>query len=535
MHNYLERNKLLRKINVLFFVIIGILMIQSKYIYGRHFYFNNIFIGIIILILIISFFLSSYYKKSELCYQRNMYFLLWIITIFTTYAAYIGEYTAVGAIQILLLSVCVFSIFNQKTMKIFTGIYVVSIIPIAIFCELGMVNKIVKLSAILGMLSMAYIKSKYEINIAKKLNEIFVEKKQIIDNAKEAFAIHEMVFDSKGKPFDYIFIDVNSAFENIIGSCKYTIINRTVLEIWPKTEKFWIDFYGNVVINKKAKKTTNYSGELKKFFEVSAYPIGEKGFGTLFFDVTKRVENDRKLKNLIEKMENTDQLKTKFLQDVNHRLRTPLNGMMGMMQLMNREDLGKENQEILEIMIKEMKHTKNIINQISQYVNIQSIECKYTKHNIKKIIERLVAPYQKRNFNISIIIDEICEEEEVFFEENILNKVCKELIKNAAKHTLYKKIEIYILCELDSEKLTHLYKIVVKDFGLGITKEEQKYIFNEFYHQDFINIYKEEEEICISMCKQMLEIIGGDLMFESEVGKGTMFTMHLPIYLTNEI
>ena len=108
--------------------------------------------------------------------------------------------------------------------------------------------------------------------------------------------------------------------------------------------------------------------------------------------------------------------------------------------------------------------------------------------------------------------------------------VLKELLTNAIKHTRENKIEIILECEKNIKEEMHYFHLKVKDFGPGIEKEKLIYIFNEFYHHDFINIYKEEDNYSIPICKQMLLSSGGDLLVESQIGFETTFKMLLPVY-----
>ena len=80
----------------------------------------------------------------------------------------------------------------------------------------------------------------------------------------------------------------------------------------PHTEKYWIDFYGSVVLDKVQKQMMNYSKELNKFFEVSSYPVGENKFAVLFMDVTEKIQQNRNMKEAIKRIEKADKLKTQF-------------------------------------------------------------------------------------------------------------------------------------------------------------------------------------------------------------------------------
>ncbi|MCE5188422.1 MAG: PAS domain S-box protein [Eubacteriales bacterium] len=123
----------------------------------------------------------------------------------------------------------------------------------------------------------------------------------------DAFALHEIICDKNGKPINYRFLAVNSAFEKMTGLVAPNIIGKTVLEILPKTEAYWIETYGRVALTGEPIQFENYSSETDKYFVVSAYSPAPKQFACTFSDVTNRLRAEReanwimsRLKGLLE-------------------------------------------------------------------------------------------------------------------------------------------------------------------------------------------------------------------------------------------
>ena len=109
----------------------------------------------------------------------------------------------------------------------------------------------------------------------------------------DAFALHEIICDENGEPVDYRFLAVNSAFEKMTGLVAENIIGKTVLEILPKTEQYWIKTYGKVALSGEPIQFENYSSEADKYFVVSAYQPAPKQFACTFSDITNRVRAER--------------------------------------------------------------------------------------------------------------------------------------------------------------------------------------------------------------------------------------------------
>ncbi len=131
------------------------------------------------------------------------------------------------------------------------------------------------------------------------LNNIVTEKNhaEMINKSAYGFASHKMLFDDNGKGIDYIFLEVNPAFERITSLKSADIIGKRVTEVLPGIEKTdFIKTYAEVVATGQAKNFEMYSPQLKRHFNVCAYKIQDDNFVTLFQDITQNKENEEKLR-----------------------------------------------------------------------------------------------------------------------------------------------------------------------------------------------------------------------------------------------
>lgn len=100
------------------------------------------------------------------------------------------------------------------------------------------------------------------------------------------FAIHRMLFDKNGKPVDYIFLDVNPAFERLTGINRKKIIGRRVRSVLPETEEIWIERYGNVVRTGTSDSFEAYSQSIGRHYMVVAFSMGESDFAVTFYETS---------------------------------------------------------------------------------------------------------------------------------------------------------------------------------------------------------------------------------------------------------
>lgn len=108
----------------------------------------------------------------------------------------------------------------------------------------------------------------------------------LLEAMQEGMALHEIICDESGKPCDYRFLEVNSAFEKATGLKREQVIGKTVLEVLPETEPYWIETYGEVALTGEMVQFENYSGALDKYFQVTAYSHRKGQFATVLFDIS---------------------------------------------------------------------------------------------------------------------------------------------------------------------------------------------------------------------------------------------------------
>lgn len=124
--------------------------------------------------------------------------------------------------------------------------------------------------------------------------------RQLFNNLVAGFALHEIILNEDGTPCDYRFLEVNPAFEKIIGLKAEALIGRRLLDCLPDTEPYWISIYGEVATTGQARQFENYNGETGKHYSVTAYAPEPGFFATIFFDINDRTRAEQEMKRLAE-------------------------------------------------------------------------------------------------------------------------------------------------------------------------------------------------------------------------------------------
>lgn len=133
----------------------------------------------------------------------------------------------------------------------------------------------------------------YEETICTKCREGL---QSIIDAMSEGYAVHEIICDDNGIPINYKYMEVNHAFEKMTGFKREDVIGKTIKEISPDIDSFWINTYGEVALTERPKSFENYDDVLDKYFRVSVFSHKKGVFTTIFTDISEIKEKEEALK-----------------------------------------------------------------------------------------------------------------------------------------------------------------------------------------------------------------------------------------------
>jgi len=141
-------------------------------------------------------------------------------------------------------------------------------------------------------------------DLAKREADLRTSEKKyrsLFDNMLDGFAYHKIIQDENGKPSDYVFLEVNSAFERLTGLKKEVLLGKRVTEVLPgiqESEFDWIGEYGRVALTGQELRTEQYSEQLGKWYAVSAFSPMKGHFVALFEDITERKQTEERTKHL---------------------------------------------------------------------------------------------------------------------------------------------------------------------------------------------------------------------------------------------
>ncbi len=290
-------------------------------------------------------------------------------------------------------------------------------------------------------------------------------------------------------------------------------------------------------------ETSNYEshGVLgNKIFDINHTGIlyrGKKAMLEIFQDITERKRVESELINAKEKAEQSDRLKSAFLTNMSHEIRTPMNGILGFTELLKEPNLSSDDQRdfIQTIQISGAR----MLNTINNIVDISKVESGLTQVDIKEtnINEKIEFTYK------FFKPDAEAKELKLLFKNGLNTKesviktdnekvygILTNLVKNAIKFTYEGSIEF------GYEKKGEYLEFFVKDTGVGIPENKKELIFERFRQgsESLDRIY-EGSGLGLSISKSYVDMLGGKIWVESEVGKGSTFYFTIPYNGVSEV
>jgi len=232
-----------------------------------------------------------------------------------------------------------------------------------------------------------------------------------------------------------------------------------------------------------------------------------------------------------EKLEEASKLKSQFLANVNHELRTPVSAVIGYAHLVLRATEGQISQLQRENLQDLLKNAERLLSQIDSLLDFSKIEAgKMEVHvepvEVNELIQTAISTIEpsSNGGNVRIMREIASDIPALNTDREKLRQIILNLLDNAVKFT--ERGEIRISASLQNGS----FKLAVSDTGIGIQTDDLNKIFEEFHQGDLSTTKKYRGTgLGLAIVKQYVNLLGGDVAVESEVGKGSVFTVTLPL------
>ncbi|MCP4823324.1 MAG: HAMP domain-containing histidine kinase [Shimia sp.] len=295
-------------------------------------------------------------------------------------------------------------------------------------------------------------------------------------------------------------------------------------------------------VNAVLTQQSQTAGELPVFLSVLVFVIALFAAVFAWFTVARplvaeilRIQSE--LQEEAQAARASDMAKTQFLATISHELRTPMNGVIGAAQLLELVDLPEEDRELIDILNSCADSQMALIEEILTFGEIEAgalrmksepIEVKGFMKNATSFATILA---QKKDLSFHLEVPE--NTPEILGDAKRLQQVVVNLVGNAVKFTDAGSVHVSATVVQAEGTEDAVFSVAVTDTGAGIAPEDQAKIFERFVQADSSSSRKAGGTgLGLSIAQGIAQEANGDITLESEVGKGSTFTLTIPTKLS---
>jgi PAS domain S-box-containing protein len=386
-------------------------------------------------------------------------------------------------------------------------------------------NEIHLLNTVADIFNSALDQEKMELSL-NRTNENF---KSLFNNSPDGIYVYD---------YNGYLLDANLAACQLNGIPKEQLVRRHVSQLVPPED-------APNVANDFLKWTTGeYTFIESKLINQNGdiIPVEIRGTQISYFDtpsvlllardISKRKETEMEMIEAKNRAEQSDRLKSAFLGQISHEMRTPLNSIIGFADMLKSELTDGDMKEMADFILKGGSRLLNTFNLILDLSEIEAnvMQAQLEKLDLIRFIKQRVPSFiqnaNEKNLDFSCLLKN--EEIIVKSDEGLLEKIVFNLVDNALKYTRSGSITISAEVEPDADKPVALLK--VRDTGIGIAPEKLRDIFSNFRQaSEGHNREFEGAGLGLSVTKGMVQLMNGQITVNSEIGKGSTFTVRFPL------
>ena len=361
-------------------------------------------------------------------------------------------------------------------------------------------------------------------------------KKELLESEQRMIQLirqNELVLNNINSGLAYIANDYIVQWENI-SLCSKSLS----YEAYKKGELCYLTAHNRTTpcencVMQRARKSGQVESILfnldnKHVIEVFATPIFNEqgdvdGVVIRVDDVTERQHMIGELETARRRAEQSDKLKSAFLANMSHEIRTPLNAIVGFSDLLMVTEDQEEKEEFIQIINANNELLLKLINDILDLSKIEagSVELKYEDFDLAVYFNELAASMHRRVVNPQVRLVPVNPYETctVRLDKNRLAQILTNFVTNAIKYTSKGTIE------MGYEKIDGDIRLYVRDTGIGIPEDKKDKVFHRF---EKLDEFAQGTGLGLSICKAIVEACRGEIGFESEFDKGSLFWAVLP-------
>lgn len=338
-----------------------------------------------------------------------------------------------------------------------------------------------------------------------------------------------IILDSKAR-----IVEANPAVSELLGFEQSELIGRRISDFYPQDQNdSALDAFQQAAEHGTVRVEMDFVNARDE--RVSTEVVGNMIMtpdGPIYHgvarDISARVATEQNLRNAKEAAEKANRAKSDFLANMSHEMRTPLNGIIGSLVLLDRSQISAEQIRFVTAAERSAETLLTLIDDLLDLSRIEAgeLDLELTPFNpdeLIAIVEDVFGPAADQK-GIRLDTELVVTSDNIVVDSGKIRQVLLNLVGNSLKFTQRGRIHVFV------HERSGVLEFAVSDSGIGISKADQAFLFDRFRQVDASQSRKHDGAgLGLAICRELVDLMGGTISVESELGEGAVFRFLVPV------
>lgn len=333
----------------------------------------------------------------------------------------------------------------------------------------------------------------------------------------------------------------NDAFALLWPECGTEIANKAILAMFPR---LLFDEQGlGGILSVARHAITEIGNDGVRWFNMTSNMVewhGQKARQIIVVDTTNQVKVEHTLEDARRRAEAAAQAKSNFLAMMSHEIRSPMNGIISVGEMLGKSKLDEEQNQLVTIINQSASTLLTILDDVLDLSKIEAGKLQINNHQFELpsvltgVTNLLAQGFKQKNVELSIdLADDLPKA--VVGDSNRIRQIMYNLLSNALKFTEKGSVQLVATREESVAGHPCTVRIAITDTGIGINSKTMNRLFQPFEQADS-SIARQYggTGLGLSICRRLADLMGGNIEVDSTVGKGSTFALTIPFELASE-
>ncbi len=325
----------------------------------------------------------------------------------------------------------------------------------------------------------------------------------LFDNMKNGFIYNQAVYDDSGDVSDYLFLEANQAFEQLLNIPRDEVVGKLASQLQPETCQSllgWIDTYGKAALTGQDIRFEHYCQQTDQWLAISVYSPQEDYFATIIEDIDTQHRLQEEMQTYAEQIDTYNRELKMIMKGVSHKVREPFQAII------EKNVTGKT--------IESAEQIRRLLDDLEQYAGLMSPEMAFTPVDLSILACEAISKQEQHLHEIGAQI-EIGQLPSIWGNSIALSMLFSRLIDNAIQFRGKQPLHLAII----SQKVDNDWQISIRDNGIGLASEYHERAFDIFWKFPDTP-FGGGNGMGLSLCKRIVDLHGGRIWIESKENQG---------------